>query len=249
MNYEYFLRELEYLLSDLADDERDEVLRYYHDLFEEAGPEKEEEILRHLGSPSKVAEEIREGLRSGAEDGEFTEQGYRDAHYGKYFHMPDQYAQPDVRDFDGKKQKSERRRNGILLFVLFAVFGLPLAGTIISAGFSLVFGLIGGIVGILVGLLGLIFGGFATALGLLVSGILIVIVGICNLTAPAMGLMLMCVGFLILAASMVIIIAAKWGCTTVLPGICRFCVDMIRRLCGGIWRLCRRIFGRGGVAA
>lgn len=252
MGQEYFLRELEYLLQDLTEEEREEALQYYRDLFEEAGPEKEAEILHHLGSPGRVAAELRDSLRGNADAGEYTERGYQDERFGRDYYAPDHYAKPavnDVRQREKQRKKADKRGNGLLLLILFLVFGLPIAGSIVSAGFSIVIGLIGCVLGILGGLFALIFGGFATAAGLFISGIGLIIFGIVNLTSPAIGMMLMCFGFLMLAAAMLLLIAAKWGCTTVVPGVFRFSAELVRRVCGWCGRTIRHIFGRGGATA
>lgn len=276
MNQDNFLRELEELLSDLAPEEREEVLRYYRDLFEEAGPEEEQEILRHLGDPMKVAAEIREGLQGDPDAGEFTERGYRDERFDDDYLAPEPYArqaeqsgtengESSGRRFGAWRQKDfgygrnaenagssgvgERGRNGLLLLVLFLVFGLPLAGTVISAGFSIVGGLFGCVIGILGGLIGLVFGGFVTAAAFLASGVSCVIVGVINLTAPAMGLMVMCLGFLMLAAAMLLLAASRWGLRTAIPGVFHVSIDFARGICGWVVRLFRRLFGKGGAAA
>ncbi len=278
MSQENFLRELEELLSDLEPDEREEALRYYQDFFAEAGPGEEEEILRRLGDPMKVAAEIRAGLRGDSDAGEFTENGYHDERFGDDYLAPERYVRQGgdsgtgeneafaqrsgaetggsgsrgeyrVYDMDEAARRAERRRNGLLLFVLFLVFGLPLAGTILSAGFSVVGGLFGCVFGILGGLVALVFGGFVTAAAFLASGALLVIVGIVNLTAPAMGLMLMCLGFLMLAGAMLLLALSGWGLRTAIPGVFRFSMDLVRGVCRWVGRLFRRIFGKGGAAA
>lgn len=66
MSKQEFLYRLETLLMDLPKDERDDALDYYEQYFEAAGPEREEEVLRELGSPEKVSEMIHFG---GTQDG------------------------------------------------------------------------------------------------------------------------------------------------------------------------------------
>ena len=53
MNQEKFLQELEYLLSDISQVEREEAMEYYRCYFEDAGAENEARVLRELGSPHK----------------------------------------------------------------------------------------------------------------------------------------------------------------------------------------------------
>lgn len=81
MSKQEFMKELESLLSDIPLEEREEALRYYDGYFEDAGKEHEDEIIKELGSPEKVARIIKSELMAGAEDarskGYFTERGYR----------------------------------------------------------------------------------------------------------------------------------------------------------------------------
>ena len=62
-----YLEALGEALSTLVPDrERSETLRYYEEYFEEAGPEREAELMEVLGSPEDLARKIaREGGFSG----------------------------------------------------------------------------------------------------------------------------------------------------------------------------------------
>ena len=62
MTRDAFMRELEYLLQDVQDDEKEEALQYYRDYIDEAGPENEEQVIREFGSPERVAAIIRSDL-------------------------------------------------------------------------------------------------------------------------------------------------------------------------------------------
>ena len=53
MNRAQFMKQLEKLLSDISEEERKEALDYYESYFDDAGPEREAEVLRELGSPGK----------------------------------------------------------------------------------------------------------------------------------------------------------------------------------------------------
>ena len=70
MSKEYFLQRLEYLLSDVPQEEREAALSYYRDYFEEAGAEKEQEVLNSIGSPEKVASEIKSSFFGDADKGD-----------------------------------------------------------------------------------------------------------------------------------------------------------------------------------
>jgi len=80
-----FMKELESLLSDIPLEEREEALNYYSGYIEDAGEEHEEDILKELGSPAKVAGIIKADLNLNATDREssgiFTENGYKNTIY------------------------------------------------------------------------------------------------------------------------------------------------------------------------
>ncbi|MEE1314827.1 MAG: DUF1700 domain-containing protein [Faecalimonas sp.] len=59
MNRAEFMRRLEELLSDVSESDRQDAISYYNDYFDEAGKEKEEQVIRELGSPEQVARTIR----------------------------------------------------------------------------------------------------------------------------------------------------------------------------------------------
>lgn len=62
MNREEFMRRLGQLLSDISEEERQDALDFYRSYFEDAGEGNEASILRELGSPEKVAEDIKRNL-------------------------------------------------------------------------------------------------------------------------------------------------------------------------------------------
>ena len=264
MNKDYFLRELEYLLMDLSEEEREAALEYYRDYFDEAGSEREAEMAAKLGSPEKVAAELKAALAGDTEGGEFSERGYRDERFAQE-KIPDQYTEvyagevidekktssdrrrKDYFDEEGtEKHSSNRRGGGLLLLLLFLIFGLPVAGTIIGAGFSIVSAFFGLVFGILGGLIGLIFGGFASVFGLIAAGIGTIISGICNLATPAMGTMAIGAGFFMIAGALLLLILVKWACGIAVPGVIQLCVSIVKKTVQVVKRLIERMFGKRG---
>ena len=51
MNKEQFLARLEKRLRRIPQEERENIMLYYQEYFEEAGPEQEQEVIQELGSP------------------------------------------------------------------------------------------------------------------------------------------------------------------------------------------------------
>ncbi len=81
MNRDEFMRQVDYLLSDIPEEEKKDALAYYRDYLEEAG-DQEQEALREFGSPERIAAIIRSDIRGDLEDGgEFTDAGYTDRRF------------------------------------------------------------------------------------------------------------------------------------------------------------------------
>lgn len=55
-----FLGDLSRLIADLPREEVEQAMEYYEDYFADAGPEKEQEIIRDFISPAYIAEQLRE---------------------------------------------------------------------------------------------------------------------------------------------------------------------------------------------
>ena len=62
MNRTEFMSQLEMLLRNVSDGEREEALQYYNDYFDDAGAENEQSVIEALGNPARVAENIRREL-------------------------------------------------------------------------------------------------------------------------------------------------------------------------------------------
>lgn len=82
MNRETFMKELEYLLQDISEEEKADALSYYADYLEEAGTDNEEQVLKEFGSPERIAAMIRADLTGNLkESGGFTERGFEDERF------------------------------------------------------------------------------------------------------------------------------------------------------------------------
>ena len=62
MSKEEFMKELEYLLSDIPEEEKRDGLEYYRDYLEEAG-DSAEQAIEEFGSPERIAAIIRTDLQ------------------------------------------------------------------------------------------------------------------------------------------------------------------------------------------
>ncbi len=102
MNREEFLRRLEELLQDISEEEKRDALDYYRSYLEEAGPQREAEVLAGFGSPEQVAASIRASLGGGAAQGEFTDCGYREE-------GPEPFSRPAVVTGNAGKEADPNR--------------------------------------------------------------------------------------------------------------------------------------------
>lgn len=183
MTRDAFMRELEYLLQDVQDDEKDEALQYYRDYFDEAGPENEEQVIQEFGSPERIAAIIRSDIAGNLEDGgAFTESGYTDERFrDPGYQVAHRYDLPEAGGEKGRGKdpadgggKTESRTSKVLkialILVLLAV-ALPVAWGI---GHGL-WGLAGCLLALLIVLL--VFLGLATV-GFLIAGVVMIPWGI-----------------------------------------------------------------------
>lgn len=99
-----FLKELEYLLQDLPEEEKRDAIDYYRDYFQEAGGEHEQDVIRELGSPERVAAMIRAELGGNLEEGgAFTDSGYQDERFrDPRYQVSRRRELPDVREESGR---------------------------------------------------------------------------------------------------------------------------------------------------
>lgn len=171
MNKEQFLKELEDLLQDIDATEREEALNYYRDYFEDAGSEHEQEIIKELESPEKVAQTIKEGL--GVENHQDIKSDYEENHYNN--------------------ERNTRILRGIIVVLLVLLF-LPTVGGI----GGLIVGAIGLFIGIVcIGIFGT-FGLLCAVVALAVVAIRLFIDGLIagGLICLGIGLLLVSLSYL-----------------------------------------------------
>ncbi len=239
MNRDEFMKELDYLLSDIPDGEKADAVEYYRDYLEEAGPENEEQVIREFGSPERIAAIIRSDITGNLEEGgEFTESGYQDERFkdpnyqmAKRYELPEAYD--EQKDYSrrhgrasinkGRRRNSSRAVKIILWIILFILVSPMLMG--IGGG---LLGLVSGLFGILaaaVVAVGAITAAFLVAgFGLLLAGIVsMVIHPLSGILLFGLGILIFGFGLLALAVSM-----AFYG--KFLPFLFRSGVDAISRL-------------------
>ena len=121
MNREEYLKRLSFLLKDLPEEEIEDAIAYYEDYFEEAGEEKEEQVIKELGSPEKIARMIRDSVQGNQASSEYTEEGYRQETYEDHQQMSRKDSQKEAKQGSRWHMKGRRNRN-IILMILILVF-------------------------------------------------------------------------------------------------------------------------------
>ena len=113
-----FIEKLEYLLQDLSQEDREDGISFYRDYLDEAGTEREQEVLREFGSPERIASIIRSNLQVDLEDGGiFSENGFEDERFRepgyqviKRKDLPDVLEENRQRNDDGHAQTAGREQ-------------------------------------------------------------------------------------------------------------------------------------------
>ena len=222
MNKSEFMKRLQALLQDIPETERKEALEFYENYFDDAGIENEQQVIRSLGSPEKVAATIKEGLDENAgEKGSFTEKGYSG-------------SEEQINPMAVKEQPNSKRRlkdrirdlgtSGLILALILLIFALPILGPVFAAVVSVVCSvLVTGVVLVfivaIIGIILIVIGAvaFAAAIGTLII-------------TPAFGIILLGIAFLSIGCGILATILGIWIITKVIPPFIRMIVKFVQRI-------------------
>ena len=224
MDRAQFMRELEKLLADISETERQDALEFYNNYFDDAGIENEASVIRDLGSPEKVAAIIKADLKDpekGYEYGEYTEHGYEDARTKETEQMPEKYGEGS-----GKEKRFFRKGNQavLILAVILLVFISPFVKGAVGGILSLAVGILllpfWLIVGLGIGAVALLIGGFAA----IVAGI-----GLC-VVMTGTGIMTIGIGCLMIALAILMVLGLISIAVRIVPKWFRKITDFFNRL-------------------
>ena len=244
MNRIEFMKELEYLLQDIPEEDKADALDYYRDYLEEAGDEDEQGVLDEFGSPERIAAIIRADLSGNLkEGGEFTDRGYQDSRYtDPRYQVARRLDLPQEADDSGRdrrdqtaSEKKPAERNGwmIACWILLVIIGSPLiisAAAVLFSALVTVVSLVASIAFVIV-LLIVVFG---------IVGVALVGYGISQLfIMPLEGLLIFGTGVLLLGLALLMVVLASLFFGKLLPAVIRLFTDLLSRL----------FHRRGGVKA
>lgn len=253
MNRIEFMTELAALLQDVPEEERRDAMQFYNDYFDDAGEDKEDEVIAELESPGKVAEKIKADLLGQQAEKAYTETGCEDG--GREdMHMPVKgsqsaggYTYQGGSDTwsegkgtyrygdDGETAKEQKPWSNnvlkVLLIIAIVIFGAPI---IIPCALAIAGVVIAGIAA----LFAFFFAIVICFITIAIVGAVLVGAGILTLIPEiAVGLALIGTGLILGVIGVIGTVAGVKLCIVVFPGICR----------GIVW-ICRRPFqGRKAV--
>lgn len=203
MNRNEFLRQLEQLLCDIPESERREAMEYYRNYFEDAGPEKEAQIIEELGSPQEVAASIKRNL--------FGED------FGEY-----DFVKEEKRENRYEYPQDKTMRNVVIAVIILLTF--PLWVGIVAGAFGILIGGIAAVFAVAVAIIAVVFAFFVVGFVLCGIGVANVFTGF-----PAVGMVLVAVGMFLLAFAVLGMIVIVWLVGRILPWTLRAIVRLCKR--------------------
>lgn len=217
MNRMEFMRQLESLLQNISQAEREEALQYYNEYFNDAGEENEQSVIEALGNPAKVAENIKRDLYGSG----YGDNPYQRAPVGNTAVMQYQTGTQSVPKKEGMPTWV------IVLLVILCVFASP-------AILGLAAGILGTLGGVLAVWFSLILAFGLVTLALYAVMVVLMIVGImCMVPSPLTGAGLIGGGLVCGAIGVLFMMLTVAMAGIATPAI----VD-------GIVALCRKLFGK-----
>ena len=226
MNRREFIEQLNRLLGDIPARDREEALDYYEGYFDDAGVENEASVISELGSPGRIAAEIRAGLNSDPDAGEYTDTGYHNtqtednASDNRY--RPARYGQ--------NTGKNKTKKNGMdsgvktLLLIGLAVVTFPVWAALFGIAGSVILSIFGILLGLVCGTL---FGGIALVIG----SIALVVFAAANMAvSTSLSVASLGLGMMMMAIGLLLFLGFGWLVGKAIPALVRFFVEQIRRL-------------------
>ncbi len=239
MSKDDFMKKLEYLLSDIPEEDKADAIEYYRDYLEEAGTENEEKVIHDFGSPERIASIIRSEISGNLDEGGgFTDKGYEDERFkDPNYQMANRYDLPEIQEQqDYEKESSQDRQysegkssssNRIAKMILWGILIIAASPLILGIGGGFM-GLLGGLFGVLVAI---IVGLGALTLAFLVSGFAVLLAGFISIAVhPLAGLLVMGIGVVVLGFGLLGLAACASFYGRFLPFLFRGTVNFIQSI-------------------
>lgn len=247
-----FLQQLAYLLQDMDEKDREDVLNYYRDYMDEAQIDNGDSVNDLFESPEKIAMSIRSScFEDDSEQIQADEQGFKNVHVETEGRVPEVYGHPYEKEKDFQENTTsddwyketetyhrsvqeapkvkQNNLGKILLIVALCVVALPLIA-------SLGGGLVGVVLGIVGAVIGVVFGTAALAIGCIAGGVGIFVMSILRMAISVpQGVFMMGSSLLMVAVGILFVLLTIVIFKRFIPWIIR-----------GIVTLFRKIFHRAG---
>lgn len=226
MDRKEFMKKLEMLLSDIPEKERKDALLYYEEYLDDAGTDNEQEALKSLGTPEKIAAGIRScfgpssASQSTQQNRNYHQPNGENPYNGNPYKGNPNNAGPG-REGSGARGK-QRSTGEIILLVLLCVIALPVLIPVGIGVMAVVFALLTALVVLLAALL---ITGFAVlAVGLILVGVAVVKL----FAAPAAAIYLFGGGLVCTGIGLAMSILMIWLAVKVIPLACQGFVNLCR---------------------
>ena len=235
MNRMEFMAELERLLADMPEEERQAAVQYYADYFADAGEANEADVIRELVSPAKVAESIKADYYGT----EFNESDYEHKDYMEKYgqRSSDGSAGSQAGSRAGSAQNGSGNGSGsatggtktsrpwtsntlkLILVIAIAIVLWP-----VTLGIALtVFGIVVAVVCFFAVLV-------IAAVSIMIAGGVTVVVGlVAAIAVPPAALVTAGIGILLFVFGLVATVGAVKLCIIVYPAMLRGFVNLCRR--------------------
>ncbi|MGN0141484.1 MAG: DUF1700 domain-containing protein [Roseburia sp.] len=209
MNKEEFLRQLELLLSGISEEERADAMAFYRSYFEDAGEGNEKAVIEELGSPQKVADNIKKNLGTGTMGaaGYYNSTANRDEEY---------YRNVNATINNLNQQNKKDNTAAIVVGVVVIILTSPIWIGILAA----IFGILVAIIAVMAALI-------ITGLALAGAGI-----GVAFAASPLVGVALIGAGFIVLAFGILLVVAVVWLFGGFVPWVGKNIVKLCKKLFG-----------------
>lgn len=243
MSKKEFMEELEILLGELPNEEREDVLRYYESYFEDAGVGQEQIIIQELGSAGRVAAQILREFRAEKSEGIYTERGYQERESKKetpirYEARQEKEKQEETKSYEKTQRKATTDGSGIhisrkklsggplVLILILTILTFPIWITVLGGVFGTLFG-------VFVALFGVVIGFGAAGIACTVAGLVVLCIGIVKcLALPIVGVVFITIALLVFGIGCLLLVATI-GCVKLAVWIIRTIWNLLQRLLHG----------------
>lgn len=230
-----FIAELRARLVALTNEEREAAVKYYDEFFEDAGPENEQNIIKDLVSPQKVAEQILEDYnRTEKSSTEYipvdpkklinVSTGNQNNNQNNYYQQ--NYQNPNTNNANTSYSEEPKQNSALktVLIILLVIFASPI-----------LIGIAGALFGIFIAIISVIFSIWiaigATVLGMTVGGVVSVIGGIVmSFTNPLAGAGVIGAGLIVLGFGLLLLVPFLWLTVKAIPAMFKWTIDSLSSL-------------------